>query len=57
MTWYVGVEMVATVYLITMGLITSAAGFESALIFKVIPVAIGIPLAVVVVGQLLGWPL
>jgi hypothetical protein len=56
-TWIIIAEFSAALYLIGMALIISTENNASAVLFKFIPMCIGIPLAIAVAAQLLGWPI
>ncbi len=44
-------------FLLTMGLMTNTPNAASALLFRVVPVALGGALAVQTAAQVMGWPL
>jgi hypothetical protein len=56
-TWVIIAEFAAALYLIGAALMLKTEGLPSALVFKFIPMCIGIPLAIAVAGKLLGWPI
>ena len=56
-TWILAVMTLAAIYLIGIALIINTNGIPSAMVFKVLPMCIGLPLAFAVAGRILGWPI
>jgi hypothetical protein len=56
--WLIVVEAFAAIYLVGGALpIDASENLPSRFVFKVIPMALGLPLAFAVAAQLLGWPI
>ena len=49
-------EALAAAYLIFIGLNLTVENWQSAVIYKIPPLAIGFPLSYLAFGRLMGWP-
>jgi hypothetical protein len=57
MNWMFWMQAAAAAYLVLVPLLINTENIKSALLFKVFPMSIGLPLAFGVAGRLLGWPI
>lgn len=55
--WVIWVQAAAAFYLVGGALVINCENIPSKIVFKVIPICIGLPLAFAVAGKLLGWPI
>ncbi len=55
--WLIIVQGLAAFYLVGGALVIDAKDLPSKFIFKVFPMAIGLPLAFGVVARIMGWPI